>query len=127
MTSYNSLASLILRLSFGGMMIGHGYGKFQRLISGDTSFADPIGVGELPTLIIAVLAEFVSPILLMIGFKTKWATILPALTMVVAAFIIHGNDPWSKQEFALLYFFGFLAIYLLGSGRYSLDWRLKKV
>lgn len=127
MTSHNSLASLLLRLSFGGMMITHGLGKFQRLISGDTSFADPMGFGELPTLIIAVLAEFVSPILLIVGFKTRLATILPALTMLVAAFIIHASDPWNKQEFPLLYFFGFLTIYLLGSGKYSLDWKLKKV
>lgn len=127
MISHNSLASLILRLSFGGMMLGHGHGKFERLISSDTSFADPIGVGEFPTLVLAVLAEFVSPTLLIVGFKTRWATILPALTMLVAAFIIHLDDPWRKQEFPLLFFFGFLAIYLLGSGKYSLDWKLKKV
>lgn len=127
MHNHPSLASLVLRLSFGGMMISHGWGKFQKLLSGDTSFADPIGFGEVPTLLLAVLAEFVSPLLLILGFKTKLASILPALTMLVAAFIIHGDDPWRKQEFPLMYFFGFVAIYLLGSGKYSLDWRLKKV
>ncbi|MFK7954325.1 MAG: DoxX family protein [Ekhidna sp.] len=127
MISHNSLASLILRLSFGSMMLGHGYGKFIKLLSGDTSFADPMGVGELPTLIIAVLGEFISPIMLIFGFKTKWASILPAITMLVAALIVHADDPWRKQEFPLLYFFGFLSIYLLGSGKYSLDWKLKKV
>lgn len=124
---YPSLASLILRISFGGMMLVHGLGKFQRLMSGETSFADPIGFGELNTLLIAVFSEYISPILLIIGFKTRWATVLPAITMIIITFIVHADDPWKKQEFPLLYFFGFVAIYLLGSGKYSLDWRLKKI
>lgn len=124
---YTNLASLILRLSFGGMMLTHGWGKLNRLLSGDFSFANPIGIGETPTLIIAVLSEFVFPIFLIIGFKTRLSTILPGLTMLVAAMIVHADDPWRKQEFPLLYFFGYLAIYLLGSGKYSLDWRLKKI
>jgi putative oxidoreductase len=122
-----SLTSLILRISFGGMMLGHGFGKFQNLINGKTSFADPIGIGEFPTLLLAVLAEFICPILLILGIKTKAATVLPALTMLVAALIVHADDPWNNKEKPLLYFFGFVAIYLLGSGKYSLDWRLKKV
>jgi putative oxidoreductase len=122
-----SLTSLVLRVSFGGMMLEHGFGKFQNLLNGKNSFADPIGIGEFPTLVLAVLAEFICPILLILGIKTKAATVLPALTMLVAALIVHADDPWNNKEKPLLYFFGFVAIYLLGSGKYSLDWRLKKV
>lgn len=125
--TYTNLASLVLRLSFGGMMLTHGWGKFSRLLSGDLSFADPIGIGEVPTFILAVIGEFISPILLIVGFKTRVASIFPAATMLVAALIVHADDPWSRQEFPLLYFFGFVTIFLLGGGRYSLDWRLKKV
>ncbi|WP_420578208.1 DoxX family protein [Ekhidna sp.] len=124
---YSNLASLIIRLSFSGMMLTHGWGKFSRLLSGDLSFADPIGIGEAPTFILAVIGEFVSPILLIVGFKTRLASIFPAATMLVAALIVHADDPWGRQEFPLLYFFGFVTIFLLGGGRYSLDWRLKKV
>lgn len=108
------------------MLLTHGYGKFIRLISGNTSFADPIGIGEFPSLILTVFAEFVCSILLIIGFKTRLASIPPAIVMLVATFIIHWDDPWNKKEFALLYFVGFVTIFLLGPGRYSLDWRLKK-
>ncbi|WP_436516506.1 DoxX family protein [Ekhidna sp. To15] len=127
MTTHSNFSSLILRIGFGGMMLTHGLGKFNRLISGDLSFADPVGFGETPTLILAVLAEFIAPILIIIGYKTRVATILPAFTMLVAAFVVHANDPWGRQEFPLLYFFGYVGIYLLGSGQYSLDWRLKKI
>ena len=50
----------------------------------------------------------------------------PVITMLVAAMVIHGADPFAKKEFALLYFFGFLAITLLGAGKYSLDGKLNK-
>ena len=124
--TYTNLASLILRLSFGGMMLTHGWGKFNRMISGNFSFADPIGIGEAPSLVLAVIGEFICPILLIIGFKTRLNAVPPAITMLVAALIVHADDPWGKQEFPLLYFFGFLTIFLLGSGTYSLDWKLKK-
>ncbi len=126
MKSDNSLASLILRVSLSGMMLTHGYGKFIRLISGETQFANPLGIGELPSLILAVFAEFVCSILLIVGYKTKWAAIPPAIVMMVATFIIHWEDPWRRKEFALLYLVGYIAIFLLGPGKYSLDWRLKK-
>ncbi|MEP5161685.1 DoxX family protein, partial [Ekhidna sp.] len=87
------LASLILRLSFSSMMLGHGWGKFNRLINGDMSFANPIGIGEGLSLFLAVIGEFLCPILLIIGFKTRLATIPPTITMLVAAFIIHAQDP----------------------------------
>ncbi len=126
MTNLN-LATLVLRLGFGGMMLTHGWGKFSKLASGDLTFLDPIGIGQTPTLILAVLSEFIAPILIIIGFKTRLASVLPAATMFVAAFIFHANDPWKNQEFPLLYLVGYVAIFLLGSGKYSLDWKLKKV
>ncbi|WP_420318900.1 DoxX family protein [Ekhidna sp.] len=124
---YSNIASLLLRIGFGGMMITHGWGKFNRMISGNFSFADPVGLGEAPSLILAVIGEFICPILLIIGFKTRLNAIPPAITMLVAAFIVHADDPWGKKEFPLLYVVGFMTIYLLGSGKYSLDWKLKKV
>ncbi len=41
--------------------------------------------------------------------------------MLVAAFIIHGDDPFKKQEFALLYAVPCVALMLTGPGRLSLD------
>lgn len=124
---YSSLASLVLRVSLSAMMLTHGWGKFNKLISGNFSFADPIGIGEAPSLFLAVIGEFVCPILLIVGLKTRLAAIPPAITMLVAALIIHVDDPFRRQELPLLYFFGFVAILLLNSGKFSLDWKLKKV
>lgn len=107
-----------------GMLLTHGWPKFQKVLAGDFSFLDPLGIGETPTFLFAVIAEFVCPIFLIIGFKTKWMTLPPAITMFVAAFIFHADDPWGKQEFPLLYLLCFVTIFLLGSGKYSLDMKL---
>lgn len=124
----NDLAILIMRLGFGGLMLPHGYRKLMMLIEnwGEIQFGDPIGIGPVFSLILAVFAEVVCSIIIIIGFKTKLFIIPLIVTMFVAAFVVHGADPLAKKEMALLYFFGFIAIALLGSGKYSVDGYLKK-
>jgi putative oxidoreductase len=124
----NDLATLILRLGLGGLMIPHGYGKLKMLFEnwGEIQFADPIGIGPLFSLILVVFAEFICSILVLVGFKTRISSIPLIITMFAAAFIIHGADPLAKKELALLYLSGFIVISLLGSGDYSIDRILKK-
>ena len=118
----NNIALLILRLVFAGSMIyGHGLGKLNKLISGDLSFGNPIGIGEAPTLILAVFSEFFAPIFILIGFKTKFFSFFPAATMFVAAFIVHMGDPFGSVEKALLFLAVFTVLMLTGPGKYSID------
>ena len=119
-TSYN-LGLLLLRLGFGGMMLTHGIPKLLKMLSGDFSFGDPIGIGETSTLILAVLCEVFFPILVIIGFKTRLSAIPVIITMAVAAFVVHAADPLGTKEKAILFLFGFIAIALLGAGKYSVD------
>jgi putative oxidoreductase len=112
---------LVLRLAFGGMMLSHGVPKMMKMMSGDMQFADPIGVGAPASLVLTVFAEVVCAIMVLVGFQTKWAAFPVAFTMLVAAGIVHGADPIGKKELALLYLAGYLAISLLGAGKYSVD------
>ena len=51
----NNIGLLLLRIVFCGAMIyGHGLGKLNKLIDGNFKFSDPIGIGEAPTLFLAV-------------------------------------------------------------------------
>lgn len=117
---------LLLRLSFGLLMAGHGLGKVQDLIAGKTGFPDPLGIGSVPSLALAAFAEFFCALAVAVGFKTRWAAIPVIITMLVAAFIIHADDGWAKQEFPLLYAAAFLALVFTGSGRHSVDAWLEK-
>lgn len=114
---------LILRVGMSlAMLIGHGYSKLLNVIKGNFEFVDPIGIGQAPTLILATLSEFVCAILIIIGFKTRLASIPMVITMFVAAFVYHLNDPFEgSKEMSILYLIGFTAIALTGAGKYSLD------
>jgi putative oxidoreductase len=46
--------------------------------------------------------------------------------MLVAVGIIHGSDPFGDKEHALIYLMAYLALWLLGSGRFSVDALIRK-
>jgi putative oxidoreductase len=110
-----------LRIVPSIMLITHGLPKFQKLISGNFEFGDPIGIGATPSLFLAVIGEFICPILIIIGFKTRWMAVPPAITMAVAGFIVHSADPFGTKEKAFLFLTFFIAIMLLGPGKFSID------
>lgn len=119
------LGLLLLRIAAGGFMAySHGWGKFQKALSGDMSFADPIGVGEEASLILTVFAEFFCAILVTIGLFTRASLVPLIITMLVAVFIIHADDPFSDMEHGLLFLIPYVALFLTGPGNYSLDKKL---
>ena len=120
--NFNDLALLLLRLGFGGLMLTHGIPKLSRL-SDPSGFPDPLGFGPMFTLILALIGEVLAPVLIIIGLKTKLATIPSIITMAVAAFIVHASDPIGTKEKALLYLFAFIIIFLTGPGSFSIDGR----
>lgn len=136
---FSSVGLLILRVGVGGFMASHGWGKFQMLMAGDLDkFGDPIGIGSAASLLLIVTAEFIGALLVVIGAATRIAAIFPVIGMAVAAFIVHGGDPWTMGEGAKLFFSGasqswaskepallflipFLSLVFTGAGRFSVD------
>ena len=118
----NDIGLAILRIGGSGLLLTHGIPKLQRLFGeGPIECADPIGIGAAPTLFLAVFAEFLCAVLVLIGFKTRWAAAPIVVTMLVAALIQHAADPIGAKEKSLLFLIIFLAIMLLGPGSYSVD------
>ena len=113
---------LAVRLLSGGMMLTHGLPKFDRLFGeGPVKFADPFGLGPEISLGLVLFAEVGCSLLVMAGFKTRWATLPLLFTMLMAAFYAHGSDPFSEKELSLLFFTLFLSVLISGGGRFSLD------
>lgn len=123
MATRNQLGLLILRVGISGLMLFHGIPKLMELLQGNFDFGDPIGIGEVASKILAVIGEAICPLLIIIGLKTRLAAIPAIITMAVAAFVVHGADLFQKKELALLYLVGFVAIALLGPGKFSIDKR----
>ena len=118
--NFTDLALLVLRVGFGGFILTHGIPKIG-MLSNPSDFGDPIGVGATTSLILALIGEVFAPIMMIIGFKTKWAAIPAAITMMVAAFVVHAQDDLATKEHALLFFISFVVIFLAGPGKYSVD------
>ncbi|NJY62135.1 DoxX family protein [Salinimicrobium sp. CDJ15-81-2] len=121
-TSQVDLALLILRVGVGVLMLTHGIPKLQMLFAGgEIQFPGVLGLSPAVSLALAVFAEVVCSILLIIGLGTRWASIPLIVTMLVAVLLVHGSDPFANQEPGLLYLFLYLPLLILGGGRYSLD------
>lgn len=134
---------LILRLAGLYMALGHGWGKVVGLASGESRFAEALAGMGFPVPIVfawaAALAEFVGGLAVALGIFTRWAAALAAVTMFVAGFMRHralghlaswlGIAPaseetakaWGNPELALTYLAIFVAVALLGPGRFALD------
>lgn len=117
---------LLLRVGVGSMMATtHGWSK----VSGDLApFVNRVGAMGFPApeffAWAAALSEFVGGLLLILGLGTRVSSVLIAITLGVAAFIMHADDPFGKKELALFYILAAIVIFLLGPGRFSLDQRL---
>lgn len=126
-TRGTDLGLLVLRVMSGSMMLfAHGWGKIVSYPEKVSSWANPIGLGSEVTLTLAVLAEFFCSLAIIFGVGTRLAAIPLLCTMLVAALIVHVDDPWQKQEFALLYATIFLGLIFTGAGRFSFDGALFK-
>jgi len=121
-----SLAVLVLRLSFGFLMIPHGYDKLQEFLAGNHDFPDPLHVSPLVSHGLTVFAEFFCSILLVLGLFTRPALVILIGCMAIVSFSIHGSDPLGDKEHALLYLFAYLSIFLTGAGKYSIDEKIFK-
>src|SRR5512145_2146765 len=94
-----SIGLLILRLGIGGYMLTHGWGKLQMALAGGfDKFGDPIGLGSALSLVLMTSAEFFCALAVMFGLATRIAAAPVVFGMGVAAFVVHGADPWTIGE-----------------------------
>jgi putative oxidoreductase len=134
-----SIGLLVLRVGIGAYVASHGIGKLHLVLEGKfDQFADPIGIGTGASLVLVMLAEFFGALAVIVGLATRFSAAAIAFSMLVAAFLVHGSDPWTMEEAAkrmmageakslaskepaLLYAIANLALVLTGAGRISLD------
>jgi putative oxidoreductase len=121
-TSVHALGLLVLRLCFGGVMLfAHGAPKLERALAGNWAFANPIGLGAEVSLLLTTFAEFFCAGLLALGVATRAASVPLIVTMFVAVFVQHAPDAFAKKELGVLYLCAYVAVLLLGPGRFALS------
>ena len=118
---------LVLRLTGLILAFGHGLSK----IKSPGSMAPHLQQMGFPaptaSAWLAAIAEFGGGIAIALGLFTRPAAAMIAVTMAIAAFVAHANDPWfmtgqgPAKEPALLFLLPALALLFTGSGRFGLD------
>lgn len=127
---YRDHALLFLRVGLGLAFMGHGVPKLlggpDRWANLGTSMA-LLGIDFAPTFwgFMASVAEGVGGFLLVIGLLVRPASVLMACTMVVAVLRhIDSGDSFGGWSHAMEAGIVFVALVVLGGGRFSLDARI---
>lgn len=118
-------ALLLLRVGTSLLMIPHGWKKLQRFRSeGPGDFYNFMGLDSETSLLLIIIAEFFCSVLLVLGIGTRIVLIPLIIGMAVIAFMVHGSDPLSEKEHALLFLIPYITLFITGPGKYSLDYFL---
>jgi Predicted membrane protein len=125
-TATTDIALLIARIGIAALMLTHGIPKLLMLFSGaPVQFPAVLGMSAEISLALTVFAEVFCSLFLLAGLATRLAAIPLAITMLVAAFLVHAADPLSVKEPALYYLLVYTVLLLAGSGKYSIDYFLQ--
>lgn len=118
---------LILRFAVGVLMLLHGIAKLKSGISGIEGMLENHGLPDFFAYGVYV-GEVFAPIILIVGYRTRFASLLLMINCVVAAVLVHSNEIFalSKQggwaiELLGLFFLGALTLFFTGGGRYALS------
>ncbi|MBB6500124.1 DoxX family protein [Pedobacter cryoconitis] len=125
-TNYNhrglDIVLLVLRLAIALLMLSHGIPKLNMLFAGgEIKFMNPIGLGDTVTLVLAVFAEVICSVFLIMGLSVRLAVIPLIVTMLIAIFVAHGNDGLKEQELAIHYLLTYIVLLFAGGGKISID------
>ena len=120
------ILELIGRIFISLIFLVAGVGKIFNY-EGTISYMESFGVpGYL--LIPAIIIEILFPLLVIVGYKTKFSAIILALFAILLAVIFHTDFSNQMQLMSFLKNFaiagGFLIIFVRGAGKYSIDQRL---
>lgn len=120
------LGLLIFRVWIAlSLMMLHGMGKLRNLMSDEPSFRGVFGLDPVVALSLATVGEVVAPILLIVGFASRWSAALSAFTVGTAFVTAHGMklSGQGNGELPFMYLAGMVLLVIVGPGRFSLDGR----
>ena len=120
------ILELVGRIFISLIFLVAGIGKILNY-EGTIGYMESFGVpGSL--LIPAIIIEILFPLLIIVGYKTKFSAIILALFAILLAVIFHTDFSNQMQLMSFLKNFaiagGFLIIFIRGAGKYSIDQRL---
>lgn len=108
-------------------MLLRGYDYLIHGVASIASLFKKTGIPEIMAYSV-YLGELIAPLLLIIGYRTRLASLFIAATMIVAILLAHPNEIFKLGDYGSwaleingLYLFGSLSILLLGGGKLALS------
>jgi len=120
----------IIRVLAGILILLHGKIVFDSQVMNGMAESMSKDMGMPFPSLMAYLAkgtEFFGGLFFMLGLFTRFVSIPLAITMAVAAFIAHHGQITGDGEHAFLFLLIFVAFFFIGSGKWSVDYLLKKL
>jgi len=125
------LLTLLGRIGLSAIFVIFGFSKitgFAGMVAYAASFNVPFP--EL-AIVVAIVVELIGGLMILFGFKTRFAALVIALFLIPVTIIFHSNfaDPVNMGMFMknLSIFGGMLVLAAHGAGRYSLDAKTEKL
>jgi len=126
MKKNTDLGLLLLRITVAGLMLFHGVAKLSNL-DGIKGMLSSNGLPEFMAYG-SYITELIAPIIMIIGFRTRLASLTFFLGMITALFLAHSENMFAltktgglEIELILLYAFGALALFFTGAGKYAIS------
>ncbi len=116
-----SLLIFAVRVFFGVLFFTHGLDKMMNFNSIVDNYPNVLGFGSYLTLMVSIICEFGCSLFLISGLLVRLMTIPMIISMGVAFFDIH-DAMMPEGELSLIYFIMFILLFLVGPGRYSIDY-----
>lgn len=127
MNKNQNIGLLIIRLSIGLLMLLHGISKLLHGIDGISQMVTNLGLPQFLSYGVFI-GEIVMPLLIIIGFRTRLASIIFVFNMLTAFLLVHTPDLFKLTpqggwaiELLALYLFGALALFFTGAGKYAVS------
>jgi len=70
---------------------------------------------------VSVYAQALAGLLIILGFKVRWAAVLMVINFLVAIIMVHRGQTFEEMTPALAMLFAAVLFLFIGAGRYSID------
>ena len=121
------LAKLLLRITCGGILLFHGVHKVFVEVDHVKVMLKNVGLPEALAYG-SIIGEFVAPIFVLLGFKTRLAALVIAFNMLMSILIGHRDIMFSINDYGgwmietnMLYLMTAVIIFFSGAGKYSVS------
>jgi putative oxidoreductase len=102
----------------------HGMKKFRTENGQREQIPNPLGLPDKLNTMVATFSDTVVPFLLMIGIGTRFI-LLPVIGVTsIGYFVVHQKDSIEIRDVPYMYSISFIFIWILGAGKYSVDYYL---